>query len=484
MRQTVVLGILVVLFLVFGGFVAYRGGVAQDDSVDAEAESAAAVDADAPDEIDEAEFALPEEDEEVVAPENLDRPLRIIGTSLELMAPGLVANGGDKPSEDSLFTEAGLDVEFVGTGSLDEIRRAIAQGGDDENGADIAIIALPGFVASYEQLRALEPRVFFVAGWSRGRETLASSHAGGLTNINDLSDITLRGAEGDSATFFSLYLMNLAGASLDKITLVDEIPDGQDGFSAVSRGHADLFEMPDGHNALITTADAQGLITYVAIASEGFIRRHTEELTTWAQIWQKGRAQISDDVPAAARQLSSLDDNLDALDMIDLLGAIELASPRDNARMAALSGRTPLTLEKQFQLAWDVWRNIGALSIPRPRAMPIGTDIIINLVRSDEDDHETLPTSTTGEPSTERVLLEHHHTGSHHDQEEMLDKVGTLAGVFNHSAIRIALGDHTELTEELIELVAERYEITPQRLLVGERRHRDDTAYIEIYAVE
>jgi hypothetical protein len=491
MRQRVVLGILLGMFVTLGFLLVGRvGGFEGDDKPQEDsAEATSSEDAGAADAQGEPDVGVAIDDQEPVEPESLDRPIRVVGTSWELLAPGLVANGGASSKPDSAFSAEGLQVEFDGVDNIEQVRRALARGGEADGGADIAVVALPSFVASYEKLRALQPRVFWVVGWSRGRELLSSSHRDGLRDIADQDTVALRGVAGEPATFFGLYLMELAGIDLGKVELVEELSDGeQRSYGAVSRGRPDLADVPDGHRSLITTADAQGLVSYVAIVSEGFMRRHSDELTLWAKAWQQGREDLKGDVPAAARQIAAIDDEVDVLELVDLLGAIELASTRDNARLAGLSGRTPLPLERQFRLAWDIWRGLGVLSIPRPTAMPIATEVIIALVRGwddgSEDQRRPANDASGTPPSTRRTLLVHRHKGSHHDAEEILPTIGTIAGVFNRSAIRVSLANHKELSEDVLEQAAERYQIDPDRLLVGEQPHKRRSATIEVYAVD
>jgi hypothetical protein len=499
MRQRVVLGILLGIFVTLTFIIVGRVGTAVSDDAAAGSEASVAgsdsTGSEATGSVDTGvaqlgDADLGEVEPDQVEPKQLDRPIKIIATSWELIAPGVVANGGSKPADDSAFSKAGVQVEFAVADNMQGVRQALARGGEAKSGADVAIVALPSFVASYEKLRALEPRVFFSVGWSRGREALASSQVDGLTDIVEDDSVPLRGVRGEAATYFSLYLMNLAGIPLQNVDLVDEVPNGAErSYAAISRGRSDLATLPDGHRTLITTADAQGLVTYVAIAPEGFLRRHVDDLTTWAGVWQEGREELARDVPAAARQIAANDKGLEALDLVDLLGSIELATIRDNARLSGLSGRSPLTLDKQFQLAWRVWRDFGVLSTPRPEAAPIANEIVAAIARSaapEDQARDTAPSMRSAQkaPSTRRTLLVHRHVGSHHDEDEMLQKVGTLAGVFNRSAIRVALASHEKLTGEVLDQAAERYQVERERLLVGKRSHKRGTASIEIFAVE
>jgi hypothetical protein len=110
----------------------------------------------------------------------LDRPLRLVAASWEQAAAALVANGGARTADDSAVHAADLDLTVdVATGQSD-IENRLARGGGDAQGADLAVLALPSFVASYERLRALDPQIVHLAGWSRGREVLLGTKAGML----------------------------------------------------------------------------------------------------------------------------------------------------------------------------------------------------------------------------------------------------------------------------------------------------------------
>src|SRR6202044_3824992 len=94
-----------------------------------------------------------------------DRPLRVIALGWDLAAPALLANGGIDPGDKSEFTAAGLDVHVAAVDAMSAVEGALARGGGDKDGADIAVVPFCELVASYERLRALSPEAFFVVGW-------------------------------------------------------------------------------------------------------------------------------------------------------------------------------------------------------------------------------------------------------------------------------------------------------------------------------
>ena len=104
------------------------------------------------------------------APEEPKRPVRVVGLGWEVLAAGVLANDGLDPGEKSKFKEAGVETHFAAVANMGTVQKQLARGGADEKGADVALLPLPDFVASYERLRGLDPKVFFIVGWSYGRD--------------------------------------------------------------------------------------------------------------------------------------------------------------------------------------------------------------------------------------------------------------------------------------------------------------------------
>ncbi|MBW2464739.1 MAG: hypothetical protein JRH11_24030, partial [Deltaproteobacteria bacterium] len=227
--------------------------------------------------------------------------LRVVGMGWELMVPGVLANGGTTPSTEGSFGTAGLDLHLSTTRSIDRIEAALAQGGDDEAGAHIAILPLPAFVASYERLRALEPQVFFVVAWSRGRDAIFGPDVDSLRSP-PRRNVTLEGRPGTSETLTSLFMLSHAGVDLGRIRLLGGNASGKH-FTAVDRA-SNGNARNGGSRVLATTADASELIPYVAIAPAGFLESDGESVTTWTRAWLEGVTQMQDDVPGAARTVA------------------------------------------------------------------------------------------------------------------------------------------------------------------------------------
>jgi ABC-type nitrate/sulfonate/bicarbonate transport system substrate-binding protein len=495
MRRRVVLAILLVLFGVLGYSLfrrhsGERAGDARAEAVEGSQESgsgadtpeegAAASNSGASDKPQETASGDAGQADTGVADEpTLERPMRVVSSGWDLIAPGVVANGGPSTADGSAYADRGFELDFRVVDGADGIRDALARGGEQKEGADVAILPLPAFAASYEKLRALKPKVFFVTGWSKGREGIATRSDEALTDPDDDDEYNLRGIPGESATFLSLFFMDLAGIPLEDVD-IDENAGGVDlEYAAVARAESSLDAIPDGLRVRISTADAVQAIPVVAITSKGFIDRHQRTLDAWAQGWLEGTETLESDVPGAARTIASKADDIDALELIDLLGWVSFATPRENAEMVGLSGRSAVNLEHLFQIAWRVWREAGVITSPSPQAMPISTTTIVGLVQSELRGSS----EESGEiESTDDVLLVHRQPDL--DEEEFVEQIGLLAGLFERSKIEVTVNWNRSKSEEMIEQASERFDISQSRLERGRAVPGSGEASIEVFKVK
>ena len=86
---------------------------------------------------------------------SLDRPLRVIGLGWELLAPGIWANDGLTPGQESAFSSRGLEVHLTIAPDMVAIERALAAGGEHPEGVDVAVIPLSALVVSFADLEPL-----------------------------------------------------------------------------------------------------------------------------------------------------------------------------------------------------------------------------------------------------------------------------------------------------------------------------------------
>jgi hypothetical protein len=416
---------------------------------------------------------------EEAADKAVARPIRVVAMGWDQLVPGIMASGGVASAADSEFARQGVETRFHAVQSMREVEAALARGGDVDGGADVAIVPLPAVVASYEDLRALAPQVFFVIGWSRGRDALTGIQARNLADVPQRKDVLLVGQAGDTATLLALFMLDQAGVPLSQVKLIAP------GDAARSSAHLAAVDRSQGGDAkgsrrvLVTTADATDLIPYVAITPGGFLQAHGQELTGWARAWLGGVERMRVDMPGAARIVAALPGAPEPVVLLRQLGQIEFASLGENARLAGLSGRGAVTVAVLFQATWTLWRGIGVLSTPAPESAPLSTQVITALVRTSATrpaDRSQVKPSFQAAPIVRIVLA------GKRDEAEIVDRLGLAAGVFSRSALRVGVDRNKKRTQALIEQAVERFDLVDARIDPAHDLGKGRGAVIEVLA--
>lgn len=426
-------------------------------------------------------------------PEKLmDRPLRVIGLGWELIAPGIVANHGTSPGDQSRYAKAGLDLRLRSSSKLVDLERALARGGGDEAGADVAIIPLPLFVAAYERLRALSPKIFFVLGWSHGQEVLMSFRDDPLLNLPPNRDVQMLSERATAAHLFGLFVLDTAGVAPDRVELVDPGDQSADSIDLAALTQAPRGQPPHAASRrfLLTTADANRFIPYVAIAPEGLIESEEIALRALCSIWLEGVSELRRDVPAAARRIASLDGSPEALELLGSMGRFESSTLRENAEVAALSGRHAVTVNELFHRTWRLWREVDVVTSAAPEQLPFDGEIIAALIRAGsamaDDAAGTLgeaeqprPPSTSGD---QEPLLIHRVEDRRFEDNDLVSTAGFLTGVFGRSPLKVVVTSRdSSRAQQIVEAVEARYGIAEGRLSAGRRvTGRRSPAAVEI----
>jgi hypothetical protein len=424
----------------------------------------------------------------------MDRPLRVVALGWDLAAPGVLANGGTDPGPNSDFSAAGVEVRIAAVDAMSVIEGALARGGADKDGADIALIPLCQFVASCERLRALSPEAFFVVGWSRGRDALVSNKDAlpAPSDKGDIKEVKMVGAVGESATFLGLFALDAAGIPATAVRLVP----AQDRADSASIAAVDRDAAPVDtarRNILLTTADASRLVPFVAVAQHGLLDKNGKALTVWARVWLDGMRKLESDPPAAARQIAAVAGAPEPITLLKRLGQIASASLTDNARMAGLSGRGALTLESLFQRTYRIWRAAGALATPAPEAAPIATQVIASLVRSAAPAGPEVGPGPRGAgagrgvPSNVdalRTLFTFRQVEGKFDESEFLGTAAFFADVFERSVFRIGVAKGSSVdavaTKRLVDNVVDRFDIAEERFVIAKKLPSKTAAGIEV----
>jgi hypothetical protein len=422
-----------------------------------------------------------------------DRPLRVIALGWDLAAPAVLANGGVEPGDKSEFTAAGLEVHVTAVDAMTAVEGALARGGGDKDGADIAVVPFSDLVASYERLRALSPEAFFVVGWSRGREALVSARDA-LPSPNDKPDakpvdpkagVPLVGEAGDAATFLGLFALDANGIPPGAVHLVPAGARPEDApLAAVDR---DAPADPGRRNILITTADASRLVPFVAVAQHGLLEKSPKALAAFSHVWLEGNKRLESDPPAAARQISAAQGAPEPIALLKRLGEISSASLGDNARVFGLSGRGALTLEALFQQAWRIWRGASVLATPAPEAAPVNAGVVASLARAGVGAAPRLaPKGAPANADTLHALVTFRQPEGKLDDPALLAELGLLADVFERSALRVGVvkagGVDAAATKKLVDEAAERFDVAPVRLVTAKKAPAKSAAAIEVLA--
>ena len=425
--------------------------------------------------------ASPSGDPDAGAPKLMDRPLRVTTLGWDIAAPGLLANGGADPAAKSDFSAIGLEVHIAPTDATASLEAALARGGEDKEGADIAILPLPTFVASYERLRALSLDMFFVTGWSRGHDAIVGSKAEWPTK----GEVKVAGVAGSPAAFVAMWAFDLQGIAPSQIKIVAPgEPAASAPFAAIDRS-SQAPRDPMRGALLLTTADAPHLVPYVAVAPRGLIETRSKALIAWAGAWLAGARKLSQDAPAGARAVSSVKGAPEPIALLQTLGQSQPATLADNVRIVGLSGRSAVTLERLFQRSWALWRAASILATPPPDAAPVSTGVISALARAepgqaaggDDDKPRDLGTSA-------KTLITYRQADGKLDETSLIEAAGVLAGVFERAPLRLAVTSGGSVdkarTKKVIDDATGRFGLAPGRIVAAAKPVPQTAAAIEV----
>ncbi|MBN8611217.1 MAG: hypothetical protein J0L92_11560 [Deltaproteobacteria bacterium] len=382
----------------------------------------------------------------------LDRPLRVIATHWEAATPILLADQGGG------LERVGLRQELRVAHTAAEIEEALARGGAEEGGADLAIVPLSTWVASYEHLAALETEAFFVAAWSRGSQAFVASPS--LRAADHVpTDVTIASPASAAETLTLALLLSELGADPQRMRFAQPEEPGPS-FAAIERESPESTLRSSGRVPWISTADASRLSPWVVLAPRAFVRDHQPVLVAWSEAWLAALTLLSRDVPASARTIAAIEGAPPLIEVLRRLAQIEMVPLSAQAELAGLAGPTAITIESLFRRTWALHRALGLIDGPVPETSPIATGTIATLVR------RTPPASTPPvpfrAPTDVRVLASAPLAAS---PEVALERLAFLAGVFPRSRVRVE-SRPSRLTQGLSDSAHERFAIDPARLEV------------------
>jgi hypothetical protein len=339
-------------------------------------------------------------------------------------------------------------IELAPESALDALEGRLARGGADPQGADVAILTLPSFVASFDKLRALEPRAFLVVGFSHGREEVHAAPGALLKAPPPGDEVKLVAFPSPDATVLGLFALDLLGVAPSRVRLV--APDAADAkaatFAAVTKG------MADDRKLAFSTVEASRLIPIVAVAPKSLIERREAALRDWSKAWFDGLVRAGADAPAIARRLaakeglpmaSGVGGAPEALVLVERLGQIESSTLADQSSWIGPAAKSAVTLASLAERTWQLARGGGVTAGTAPDPLPIDPRIVA-AVAPPPRPAPAEPTAADGGvvfgpiPTGAASLVVDRAKEAEGDPEKVAGRVAFLAGVFDHAAFRIA----------------------------------------------
>ena len=368
----------------------------------------------------------------------LDRPLRVVASTWEQAAAALVANGGKTTADASLMREEGLDLHVDVASTDQDIDNRLARGGGDPDGADVAVMPLPAFVASYERIRALEPQIVHIVGWSRGREVLLGARDGMLAKQGgSTGDVTVVSVD-PSATVLALFALDEAGMPPTRVHLVADSKTAT--LAALARPLPPDRPADAPSRVLLTTAEATRLVPLVAVAARGFVEGHAAAVTALLRAWDKGATDLRKDVPAAARRIAAEPGAPEPATMLERLGWMSDPGRADEGVALGLLGSdaltvgdAPITVGLLFARDWQLLRDAGLLTSPTPQPPPVDSSPFAHAFPSVTGAPPPAAVAPPGDGA--RVLLARRFAKG--DAAVVASSIASLAGVFDRSTVRV-----------------------------------------------
>lgn len=388
-----------------------------------------------------------------------DRTLTVIGLGWDLLAPGLLAAEGLKSSEPSVFGRASLKVSFTVASTMPEVERALASGGA-AGGADLALVPLSELTFAYERLRALDPRVFFVTGWSQGKDTLLGAP---LTKLPSAGTIGVQYTGGADPLMLALLSLDLSGVGLDRSKVDENL---QNAVLRARGGAALDVGATKQEDVVLGTRDASRLLPYVLVAPGPQLEEREGVLADFVQGFLAGTELLLKDRAKAARTVAALDGAPEALALLHALADVEPIRLHENTALLGLAGRGALPLEALIE--WQLRaRRAAHLGQGRAEQSLVDARIVTKLARSQpklltpSEPAKRRPNAGAAEPLLERMFPKD-------DEEAISLAIGTLAAVFPRLDVRVTLPARSaKARAELLERAALRYDLDRARLSLG-----------------
>ena len=397
-----------------------------------------------------------------------EKPMRVTTLGWELAAAGAALAAPDAP-------KLATPLELAPETTLDAVADRLGKGSDPA-GADVAILPLPSFIAAYDRLKALDPRVFAVVGFSRGREEMHAA-PGALLKAPPGADAVKLVTGSESSTLLGLFTLDLLGVPPVRVTLVPASADAAKGapFAAVVRGTADERRLA------FSTADASRFVPIVAVASKKQLDDAEPKMRELAKAWLDGIERAGRDAGGVAGKLAKKDESLhfgvgvggapEQSALVERLGQVASVGIAAQRALMGSQAKGAFTIETLAQREWSLARSAGFTTSPAPAPLPFDDRIITAIapVPPAPPTHETITDAGADAgafaalPSGTTPLLAYR-AGTDADAAAVAAQIGFLAGVFEHAAFRISAKGGDKAARTIAALARDRFDIPSSRL--------------------
>jgi hypothetical protein len=366
--------------------------------------------------------SVPKTAEAGAAPVGPSTKLRVAVLSWELAAPiaGMDANA----------------VEATVLTSPAAVETRLARGGDDVDGADVAVMPLPDLVVMFDRLRALEPAVVAVGGYSHGLEELTAPGDAAPPKAGETV-----GSSGDAAaTTLALFALDWMRTDVSKIKLVTD-PNDVANAAWVAGPHG-----ASKKRIVLSSADASRLVPEVIVASRRAREAKKADVAKFITSFLDGVGRVRGNAPGVAKELeahrpplfsAASDKTQSALAIVERLGQIEWAGAPENADAFGISDAKTAHLDETLGLTWRLLRTAGVVAASTPATLPIVKDFVAEIAKPAPRD--TKPPADllddAGAPKGLNVLLARKYDDV--DEGGIIGDVGLASRLFDHAFLRV-----------------------------------------------
>jgi hypothetical protein len=408
------------------------------------------------------------------------RVVRVVATSWDVLAPGVVANDGALPgSKQSIFRERGIEASFAALGSTADVGRALALGGDADGGAHLAVVPLSTLAAESDRLRALSLRVVYVAAWSEGSYALHGPSGDALLSLSPRDRPMIVGSPEQPEAIVALASFDLAGVDAEQVRWVAPRTAGARAaaWAVVDRGASGA---EPGRHAVVSTADMPRLLPYVIVAPASETARADDGLSRFLRAWTEGSRRLESDPARAARHVAAGSEGADPMVLVERLGRLRFVQPPEAARALGMSGRDVVTVDTLYAYQCGLLSKAGVPVGPAPQGSIVSADPAAALMRESTGNGrlDPAPGRRVGARAPSAIVR----VKTRARGEALVDRTALVAGMFDGAEVALSTPGGDRARELLVDRITDRWDLDPARFTDASHVPRAGTTLIVVRA--